>query len=312
MEPIDTLLAAIAAANFGVIGRCRAHDSSVDNEALHRRVIRGALLQPAPDVFVVPGSPDTFERRATILLEDGGPGTALGIESALAWYGVPGFLLEPIHVMRRRGAARPSTDKVIWHRSRLLLDEHLVKVNGLVVVVPARALADYGGTPRLHPAKFARVVDNALGAGLVSRRALDRMAEQWCERGRSGSAALHDYLDSRPKDWVPPASNLARRFIAIITEAGMPEPRSEVNVGDDVRWLGRVDCLDPELPLIAEIDSTRFHVAPLDAASDESRDDGMTRAGFAVERFDEHEVWYDKAAVIERWRRARNRARRAS
>jgi very-short-patch-repair endonuclease len=90
----------------------------------------------------------------------------------------------------------------------------------------------------------------------------------------------------------------------------MPEPRSEVNVGD-VQWIGRVDCLDPVLPLIAEIDNTRFHVAPLDEASDERRDEKLRRAGFEVEHFKEHEVWYDKETVARRWRDARNRVRRS-
>ncbi|MEY2471805.1 MAG: hypothetical protein QOK28_1134 [Actinomycetota bacterium] len=213
-------------------------------------------------------------------------------------------------LMRPRGSVRKSSDDVVWHRSRFLPAHHLLEVNGLAVTTPARALADWAATPKLHPAKFARIVDNCFGAGLVSRRALDEMADEWCERGRTGSAALHAYLESRPKDWVPPASNLAGRFISIIKEAGMPEPRSEVNVGD-VRWLGRVDCLDPDLPLIAEIDSTRYHVAPLDADSDERRDEALLRAGFEVERFSEHEVWYDKANVIKRWRDARTRVRRS-
>jgi hypothetical protein len=312
VDSIDERLAQIATTNFGVISRRRAHERDIDNEALLRRVNRGVLVVKTSRVLVVAGSTDSFERRATIMLEDGGPGTALGVDTALAWYGVAGFGLEPIHLLRPRGAKRESNEDVLWHRSRLLPSHHLVRVNGLVVATPARALADWGATPKLHPAKFARIVDNCLGAGLVSRPALDAMAAEWCERGRAGSAALHEYLDSRPKDWVAPASNLASRFISIIKEAGMPEPRSEVNVGDDVKWLGRVDCLDPELPLIAEIDSSRFHIAPLDAQADDKRDDEMTRAGFEVERFSEHQVWYEKSVVIERWRRARNRVRRAS
>jgi very-short-patch-repair endonuclease len=64
------------------------------------------------------------------------------------------------------------------------------------------------------------------------------------------------------------------------------------------------------LPLIAEIDSDRFHAAPLDAAADAKRDDDMRRAGFEVVRFTESEVWYKPREVVGRWREMRREVRR--
>ena len=200
----------------------------------------------------------------------------------------------------------------MWHHPRLLPASHLVRrPNGLIVTSPTRTLADLAGMD-LHPKRVERAINSTWANGLTDRRRLGVMAKEWCERGRPGSAFLHEYLDSRALDWTPPASNLAARFIQIVVDAGMPEPISEVNLGDNERWLGRVDCLDPEYALVAEIDSERFHAAPLDKASDAARDVAMGLAGFDTERFREFEVWHRPKEVADRWREARDRARRAS
>ncbi len=216
------------------------------------------------------------------------------------------------HVVRPRELRhRPNPEGVIWHRPTFLPPHHLAVVNGLVVTTPARTLADLGNLGTMHPMRMSRAIESAWSAGLVTRRHLEVMADEWCERGRRGSAFLHEYLESRPVDWIPPASNLAGRFIRLIVEAGLPEPRSEVNVGVD-RWLGRVDCLDPELPLIAEIDSDRYHVAPIDADADAQRDQDMREAGFTVVRFREFDVWHRPHDVVERWRSARRSVLRSA
>ncbi len=66
---------------------------------------------------------------------------------------------------------------------------------------------------------------------------------------------------------------------------------------------------DPDLPLIAEIDSDRFHVALLDAESDEARDERLTAAGFKVIRFPERRIWHDGRGVVDEWRDARHQLR---
>jgi very-short-patch-repair endonuclease len=83
-----------------------------------------------------------------------------------------------------------------------------------------------------------------------------------------------------------------------------------VNLGDDSRWIGRVDGLDPELPLVAEVDSERFHFAPIDGDEDAARDEALGTAGLTVVRFTESDVWHDPARVVRRWRDARRRVKR--
>ena len=308
-KEIDAKLNALAHRQFGAVAWYQTLDEGLRTDAVVRRVTWGVFRDATPRVIVSASAPDSFEQRATIARLDAGPGAAISVLTTLAWAGLSGFALEPIHVSRTRIGRREPPNGVIWHKPRLLLPSHVFEMNGLVTTTPTRALADMLAIPDFSEHRAERALDNARSSRLTNHVLLARMAGEWCERGRRGSTYLRDYLERKPADWVPPASNLARRFIALIVGAGMPEPRSEVNLGDEVAWLGRVDCLDPELPLVAEIDSDRYHTAPLDIAADQVRHDGLERGGFAVEHFDEHEVWYEPRSVIDRWRSKRNEVR---
>jgi hypothetical protein len=303
-------LSGLTTTQFGAANRFQATGIGVDKDALRRMVKRGGWKMETPRVVVSTSSTDSFERRVTVARLDAGCLAGLSHESVAAFYGVAGFELEPITMSRARKSRRTSTEAITWHHPRYLPRHHLLMVNGLVVTTPARMIADLANLPYMSDQRLERIADNTWGARLLNRAHLVTMADEWCERGRRGSTFLHRYLESRPIDWQPAASNVARRFIQLIKEAGMPEPRSEVNVGDAVRWLGRVDCLDPELPLVAEIDSDRWHTAPLDVAADEQRQRGIENGGFEVETFREHEVWHQPRSVIDRWRAARLRVRR--
>ncbi|MEY2469025.1 MAG: hypothetical protein QOF21_1723 [Actinomycetota bacterium] len=276
---------------------------------LSRRVKSGAWLRPTARVLVLAGSPESFERDAWIALTNGGPEAGLTHETGLASWKVPGFRLRPIHITHARSASVPSIEGVVAHRPELWPRHHRILLNGMPIATPTRALFDLANEGLIHPLRLERAVNNAWARGLTSGERLTQMAGEWCERGRRGSAFIHRYLDRHPIAWQPPESNLEARFVEIVVGAGMPEPKRQKNLGDDDSWIGRVDMLDPELPLIAEIDSTVFHTAPLDAESDELRDERLTAAGFRVEHFTEYEIWHDASGVSKRWRVARTELR---
>ncbi|MEY2398629.1 MAG: hypothetical protein QOJ00_1803 [Actinomycetota bacterium] len=275
-------------------------------------VARGELVQFSYRAYAVAGSPETSERWAMAALLDAPVGSALSFYSSAAVYKTPGFTLEPIHISvpRQRRSQKGGLADVVHHHPRFFPESHLVVVNGLVVTIPSRTGADLAHLRSIHPKRAERAVDSMWAAGLTDRRKLTRMESEWCERGRRGSVFLHDYLEARPIEWKPAESSLERRFIEIIVGAGFPSPRSQVDLGDDEQWFGRTDLVDPELPLIAEIDSDRFHTAPLDKAADKKRDESAARAGFEVERFTEREVWHEADKVTARWAAARRRVHR--
>jgi very-short-patch-repair endonuclease len=73
--------------------------------------------------------------------------------------------------------------------------------------------------------------------------------------------------------------------------------RRQAESGGDV-WVGRVDFRDAWLPLIAEIQSERYHTALTDTQADEVRSAALRDAGFEVIEITEHQVWHRPDEVV--------------
>ncbi|MCU1372993.1 MAG: hypothetical protein JWO68_279, partial [Actinomycetia bacterium] len=68
---------------------------------------------------------------------------------------------------------------------------------------------------------------------------------------------------------------------------------------------GRVDFKDPELPLIVEIQSEKYHTSLVDKAADAARKARQEAAGFTVVEVWDFEVWHQPHVARERIRKAR-------
>ena len=178
---------------FGAVSRQQGITAGLGPGPWRRRVASGELVMVTDHVAVAPATADTWERRVMVGLLEGGPHSALSIEPALAFYGVPGCSRDPIHISRPRVAYRGKHESIVWHHPRLLPAHHVLQVNGLRVTTPARALADLAGVKDVHPKRVERAIETAWAARLVNRSLLDQMATDWCERGRRGSTFLHEY-----------------------------------------------------------------------------------------------------------------------
>ncbi len=240
---------------------------------------------------------------------DVGPHAWLAYTSAAAWWDLPGFRPEPIHVMRPKGAGRrrPSELAVV-HEITDIEQRHVTVLDGVPVVRPE--LLAYQLSAMVHPLRAARAIDNAWNKRLLSGRSLRAVLNDLAEQGRNGTTVLREYLDRRGDDYVPPASNLEARYDSLLIDAGERPMRRQIDVGSDAAWLGRVDFIDDELPLIAEIVSERYHSALLDKEADTARVAGLEEAGFTVLTFWDAEVWHQGASVVARVRAARRALRR--
>ena len=108
------------------------------------------------------------------------------------------------------------------------------------------------------------------------------------ERGRTGSTPMRRLLLARGAGYIPPASWLEARFLAVLARAGIEAPECQVDVGGE-SWTGRVDHLFHRW-IVAEIDSELHHGSKLDRESDARRDDALPAAGFEVLRFTDEQV----------------------
>lgn len=272
------------------------------------RVKSGFLLQFSHQSFAVAGSEDSFERRATCVLLHS-PTAVLSFDTVAAMCGVHGFKREPIHISEMRGFKQKDIDiEVVRHQPVLLPSTHLLRVDDFPATSPTRLCADiaYLKDNLWSDRRKVRSIEAVWAAGLTTRALLDKMEKEWCARGRRGSSFLHTFLAERPVEFRPGETSLERRFNEIIVDAGFPRPVPQVDSFGLDGWFGRVDVRDPDVPLIGEVDSDRYHLAPLDKADDARRDEAAKAAGFKIERFKEFEVWYEPATVVDRWRTARN------
>jgi very-short-patch-repair endonuclease len=81
------------------------------------------------------------------------------------------------------------------------------------------------------------------------------------------------------------STQLERQFLSLAREAGLPAPRTQA-------WLDghRVDFYWPELGLVVEADSLRYHRTPFKQASDKRRDNAHAGSGLTTLRFSDSQI----------------------
>ena len=173
--------------------------------------------------------------------------------------GMPGFVLEPVHVLAtRQPAPRPASGGRM-HSSVRLRDEDVTTIDGIPVTTPVRTLRDLAG--RIHPERLSQTCDrHALAATDPASRAacaLRRAAPY--AAARPARRTLRQLILARPDGYRPADSNLELRFESILDEAGEAPFARQVEVGDDDGLIGRVDFLDRDLGVIVEVQSALFH-----------------------------------------------------
>jgi hypothetical protein len=230
---------------------------------------------------------------------DASPGAAIAGPTAAWMWGVPGFRLAPIHVVRHKGISRRLSPMAIVHEVVDLHPNHLKVIDGITVISPSRVVCELAGS---HPHRAERVLDRLWADRLLDGRTFRRTVGEFVDRGRKGSTFLREMDAARGVSYVPPASSLERRFQEICEE---PTDR-QVDSGAE-EWCGRVDFRARGLPLLIEVQSERFHASLVDKAADAARRARLEAAGFTVIEVWDTEVWHQPRLVNNRIRAVRQR-----
>ena len=274
--------------------------------------------RPTPRVLRLIGSPPTTAQRALLAVLDAGPGAALASTSAGAWWGIPGNVLEPFEIDRQRSHVKRPERLGRRHEPLLLPPHHIVRLDGVPTVVPARALFEIAGTRRRGAElpwwveRMARMVDSAWSLRLVSGASLHQMLDELAQRGRPGIRVMRQVLADRPISYVPPASGLESRLNQLLERSGQRPLRRQVDTGDEVGWIGRVDFRADDVPLIVEVQSERFHTSLIDRQLDGSRIKRLRAAGYTVVEITDLEVWHRPERAVAKVAAGRAAARRAA
>jgi very-short-patch-repair endonuclease len=296
----------LAARQHGLVTVEQSTEAGFSREQ-RRRLVDGRRWERAtPRVLALVGAPRTTAQRAMAAVLDGGPNAALDGTSAGAWWGIPGNLLEPLLVISDRGHINRPHRGAGRREPLLLPPHHVVVLDGVPTVVPARALFDIAGSRRRSAElpwwvdRMARMVDTAWSMRLVSGGTLHTMLDELAQRGRPGIRVMRMVLADRGVGYVPPASGLESRVAQLLRNAGLPELRRQVDVGDETGWIGRVDFRAADQPLILEVQSERFHTSLIDRQLDADRIRRLVRAGYEVVEVTDVDVWHRPEVVVRR------------
>jgi very-short-patch-repair endonuclease len=268
----------------------------------------GELERDRSGVLRVRGSAPTPLQDLMSAVLAAGRHAALAVTTALAHWGVRGFLTEPIHVVRRRDVDDHKVRGVMIHEVRFLPQDEIRTLEGVPVVSPSLALLQLAGT-RASDWKLGSAIDAAWTDRLVSFKTLTAIDERMSRQGRRGLTRFREALAARGPAYVPPASNLERRFENILASAGREPMRRQVDVSGDKGWIGRVDFKDERLPVIVEVQSARFHTGLTAEESDQDRIASLQEAGNEVVEVTEDELWHRPDIVLARVDAARAAAK---
>jgi len=214
-----------------------------------------------------------------------GPSALLSHQSAAALLGIrderpgPIDVVVPVHVARRRPGVR------VHRRTGLDLKGRLPAagtVDDIPVTDPVSTLVDLATC--IPSAELAEAVNEADHLELVDpealRRALDAIPP------RPGVSRLRRLLDR--DTFVLTDTRLEQLFLPLARVAGLSLPQTQV-------WLNghRVDFFWPDLGLVVETDSLRYHRTAAKQAADNRRDQAHFAAGLTPLRFSHWQVRHE-------------------
>ena len=197
-------------------------------------------------------------------------------------------------------AAVPSTSStsrlvgVVVRRCSISATERSIR-RGLPVTSAVRTIADLAC--RLPLIDAVALLDAALHGRLVHRRALCDWATSHC--GYRGVRRL-----KRALGLADPAAEsvMETRLRLLLVLAGLPHPRSQVSLRDDLGlFLARPDLYYPDARLAIEYDGATHRES---LAADNRRQNRMFDAGYRLLRFTAGDVLDTPAAVVSMVRRA--------
>lgn len=295
---VDERIRELAAAQQGLVARRQLRRLGLDGGAIGRRVRRGALVVLSKRVLSVGGTPSTARGRMMAGVLDGGDGAALSHGSASSLWRVPGFRLEPVEVIGSRVIVSHGThDLAIVHQPRNLLDRHCVEVDGIRVTTPTRTIFDLAGSPWMHAKRLERSLDTLWARGKVSHGSLTRMLHDLARRGRPGITLMRTLLSVRGPDYLPPGSNAEACFQQLVRSWGYGDFERQADVGDEERWIGRVDFVDSSRRLVVEVDPSLHHSSITDRRHDHERHSALEQAGFGFVSVTEDDLFFSPGVL---------------
>ena len=266
-------MAAVAAAQFGVISTAQVRACGIERSGIAHRLRAGRLVPQYRGVYAVGHEvlrPEGHRMAAVLAcgrgsaLSHGGSGRHWSI-----WWGTSPW----IDVTRPRAGRGPAGIRV---HGGLLGPDDVTVLNGIPVTTLARTVVDMA--PGLGESALRRLIDDAIRHPAYDQAAMDRQLA----RGRPGAPAVRAELLSRHPDSHRTRSEFEAIALPLLAHHGLPRP--EVNV-----WLpglgNEVDLLWRNERVVVEWDSRAHHDNDPSFEHDREQNVELLAAGYVPLRF---------------------------
>lgn len=282
----DVIILTLASRSAGVVTRSDLLDSGVPSSTITQRVERGFLMTVWAGLYEVPEM--TNETTPLFRAVKSVPDSAISEVSAGRVHGAPlpsPDADEPVHIVAPYRGPRTTMPGVVLHRTRRPFAEDIrYPVPGLPTLSPARTVLDLAGLASITDRRLAHIVESQLTARLLDPGELMTMLERPGLRGVAGAARLRTVVESLVDDEPVADSMLERRFAELLVDHDITGFRRQVRPPWYDGRRGTVDFADPELRLIVEVDSRRWHSTTQALTEDRRRDRQAAAAGWQVVR----------------------------
>jgi very-short-patch-repair endonuclease len=278
------MVVALARRQHGVVARSQLLRLGLSPVAIKHRVRKHRLYRVRPGIYAVGTGELSRRGRWMAALLAAGTDAVLSHDTALMLWGLEAERDRAIHLSLPVSAdRRPAGTRV--HRVRLEAAD-VTRRELIPVTRPARTLLDLAGSsgsrdPESRDRRLEAAVNAADALGLISADAL----RGWVDGrgGQRGVAALRRLLEAHTLRLTE--SELERRFLRLVREAGLPLPETQVVIAGY-----RVDFLWRDARLVVETDGLTSHRTPAQQAKDHRRDRSLSGAGYTCLRFTHAEV----------------------
>lgn len=283
-EPMDDLavLLELARRQFGTLSTNQAASVGFGEHDLRHLCAKAVLRRAEHGVYVVGGSPVSFEQQAWAALLACGPDALLSHYSAALLWEFPNVLDQPpLHVLVERGRIVRRSG-IAAHRTKTLPTADRTTRSGVPVTSAARTLVDLSGW--MSVGQIARALDDGIRRGVLGLRAVARCVSRLQAGPGRRTSVVRMLLDERLERFEPGESALESRIHRAIVEAGLPEPvaQHEVSVAGS---LYRIDFAYPDVMLGIEVDGFDVHRVRTAFDHDRRRSNALQNRGWRLLHF---------------------------
>jgi hypothetical protein len=273
---LDAAIAELAERQHGVVARWQLLGLGLGRGAIARRVEMKRLHLIHRGVYAVGHRRISRMGWWMAAVLACGPDAVLSHRSAAVLWGILEGSPASVDVTAPRELAGRAGIRV--HTAALADDERTVEA-GIPVTTVARTLLDLAAVLQLH--ELNRALERAEALRLSDPTPLVALVTR--HRRRRGTARLKKALEQGPLRPAVTKSELERRFLTFLEQAGLPRPQTNVWLEIAGDWI-EVDCAWPEQRVIVELDSRAYHQTGAAFERDRRRDRRLLAAGWRVAR----------------------------